>query len=149
MKHSALRIIETNNLTFFIFCQTGEVTRSSKMISKSNTALLVLIIIMSNGINTSNGKRAHGRSTYCRPRLGISTIELPGCTVKKVASQGCDGRCMSAAIPKVSGPGDFAQTCSCCSPVESITKYVTIHCDNGRTKTLALPSATKCKCRPC
>lgn len=123
-------------------------TRSSKMISKCNTALLLLIFIISNEINTSNGKR-HGRSTYCRPRLGISTIELPGCTTKKVASQGCHGRCMSAAIPKVSGASDFAKTCSCCSPVASITKSITIHCDNGQNRRLAIPSATKCKCRPC
>lgn len=132
-----------------LFCQTGKVTRSSKMISKSYTALLVLIFIMSSGINTSNGKRAHGRSTSCRPRLGILKIELPGCTIKRVPSQGCDGRCMSAAVPKVFGPGDFAKTCLCCSPVESTLKTITIYCNNGKQRRVTLPSATKCKCRPC
>ena len=47
---------------------------------------------------------------------------------------------MSAAIPKVSGASDFAKTCSCCSPVASITKSITIHSDNGQNRRLAILS---------
>lgn len=116
------------------------------MISKYNTALLVLIFITLDGICTSTAKRMHG----CKPRIGISTIDIPGCAKRRVASKGCDGHCMSSAIPKISGFGGFAMTCSCCSPIQSVTKYITLNCHKGpKTRTVALPMATKCKCRPC
>ncbi len=115
------------------------------MISKYNTALLVLILVTFNGMYTGTAKRMHA----CKPRLGISTIDISGCTTVRVGSKGCDGHCMSSAIPKVSGVGGFARTCSCCSPIQSVTKHVKLHCTNGQKKTVALPVATKCKCRPC
>ena len=109
------------------------------MIFKYSIALLVFILVTLDVIHISTAKQ-------CHTRTGISTITLPGCKEKKVASNGCDGHCMSSAIPRVSG--GFAKTCSCCSPIKHVTKYVTLQCTN-RAKRVALPVAVKCKCRPC
>jgi hypothetical protein len=80
--------------------------------------------------------------------VGMSTINIPGCISKKVASKGCDGHCMSSAVPKLSGTGDFTKTCSCCSPVHHVVKQVTLYCTKGHKK-IPLPVAERCKCRPC
>ena len=114
------------------------------MISKYNTALLVLIFITLTGIHTSKARRH--RTTHCKPRVGIITIEIRGCKKLMIGSTGCDGHCSSSAIPKVTG---FATTCSCCAPVERVTKPITLNCANGVKRKLSLPVAKKCKCRPC
>ena len=119
--------------------------QDSRMISKYSTALLVLIFVTLGAIHTTTAKRMQA----CRTRMGISRIDMPGCSTKKVASKGCDGHCMSSAVPRASGFGDFVKTCSCCSPTQSVMKYVTLQCANGKKKVIALPVAVKCKCRPC
>ena len=96
------------------------------------------------------GVSCHSRMRVrCRPRMGIFTIQVLGCNVVKVGSTGCDGCCSSSSIPKITGAGGFAKTCSCCTPTKSTIKYVKLQCANGEKKTVALPQATRCKCRPC
>ncbi len=105
---------------------------------------IFMTFVMIVAVSCHGGKRAR-----CRPQRGFSEIRVLGCETVKIVSKGCAGRCSSSAIPKIMGVTDFTKTCSCCFPTKSITKYVKLKCGNGKDKTITLPQATKCKCRPC
>ena len=108
-----------------------------------------IFVILMLVIDVSCHSKTKRMCVRCRPRMGISIIHVLGCNIVKVGSKGCDGRCSSSAIPKITGAGGFAKTCSCCFPTKSAIKYVKLQCANGEKKTMALPQATRCKCRPC
>jgi hypothetical protein len=108
--------------------------------------IFVFLLLVNGILCHSKTKRMHMR---CRPRMGISIIHVLGCDVVKVRSKGCDGHRSSSAIPKITGAGGFAKTCLCCFPTKSTIKYVKLQCADGKKKTMALPQATRCKCRPC
>ncbi len=110
------------------------------MISVNIFVTLMLIVAVS----------CHGaKRVRCRPQRGFSDIRVLGCETVKVVSKGCTGRCSSSAIPKITGVVGFARTCSCCSRTKSTMKYVKLQCANGKERTITLPQATRCKCRPC
>ena len=110
------------------------------MLSVNIFMTLVMIVAVS----------CHGaKRVRCRPQRGFSDIRVLGCETVKVVSKGCVGRCSSSAIPKITGVTGFTKTCSCCSPTKSITKYVKLRCANGKERTITLPQATRCRCRPC
>lgn len=99
-------------------------------------------------------RQQYSTTETCSLELIGLPFSHPGCERKVVIATACRGTCHSRAVPEWRYEDQAVRLvnfCTCCEPMASIKRSVTLTCPNTSRGFLVFPVAipVQCACRPC